>query len=179
MSSFEFLNPAKAVRAAKVREGMHVADFGVGSGFFTRASARAVGNWGKIYALDIDRELLKRARTLARAEGLENIEYVRGDLEQLHGSNLPDESVDMVILSNVLFQVPHKEKMIEEAWRALRHGGRALAIDWKDSFGGLGPHPLHVLREGDAKKLFERGGFSFLESVPAGDFHYGFILRKK
>lgn len=167
------------MRAARIHDGMKVADFGVGSGFFTRGAARAVGERGAVFAIDIDGDLLARMRTLACDEGLSNIEYIRGDLEHIHGSGLPDESLDAVIIANILFQVKNKEKLIEEAWRVLRKGGRAIVFDWTDSFGGLGPHPLHVFKPADAKKLFERGGFAFLEEVPAGSYHWGYIFKKK
>ncbi len=158
---------------------MRIADFGVGSGFFTREAARVVGTLGVVYAVDIDGGLLARLKSLASEEGLSNVEYLRGDLEKIHGSGLADEALDAVLITNVLFQAHDKEKLIEEAWRVLRKGGRAIVIDWKDSFGGLGPHPLHVFKGADAKKLFERGGFVFMEEFSAGAYHWGYIMKKK
>lgn len=158
---------------------MKVADFGVGSGFFTREAARAVGERGRVYAVDIDSSLLARVKSLACAEGLQNIEYVRGDFEEKGGSNLPDASMDVVLCTNTLFQVTDKEALVEEVWRVLERGGRAFVIDWKDSFDCMGPHPSHVVTEADGRALFERGGFSFIGPLPAGEFHWGGILRKK
>lgn len=174
-----FLNPAKALRAAHLDAGMHVADFGAGAGFFTRSAAREVGERGVVWAVDAHRDLLPRIKNLAAAEGLHNVEVIRGDLEEEQGSSLPAEQFDFVIAANVLFALEHKERLPEEVKRVLRPGGRALLIDWADSFGGLGPHPDHVVVEQEARALFERAGFSVLENVPAGEYHWGFVVRKK
>lgn len=176
----DFLNPSRAVRVAKIHDSMKVADFGVGAGFFTRAAARAVGPRGVVYAVDVNRDLLKRLQSFAEVECLSNIEYVQGDLEKPHGSSLPEESVDVVVLANILFQTEDKERVIEEAWRVLRKGGRAVVIDWQDSFNNIGPHKDHVLTKEAAIALATRGGgFQHLEDIPSGSFHYGLILKKK
>jgi ubiquinone/menaquinone biosynthesis C-methylase UbiE len=175
----KFLNPGKALRAAKVAEGSKVADFGSGSGFFTRAAARLVGPHGVVWAVDAHRDMLSSVKALAAAEGLHNVELSAGDLEYRGGSNLSDESVDLVVASNLLFCAQDKSALIEEVWRVLKKNGRALFIDWKDSFGGLGPHSSHVVTEAAARALCERGGFSIVEEIPAGSYHWGFVARKK
>ena len=158
---------------------MTVADFGVGSGFFTREAARVVGESGKVYAIDIDSALLARLKSYAEDEGLFNIGYVRGNIEEKYGAGVPDQSMDVVLIVNTLFQVEDKNGLVEEAWRVVAPGGRAVVIDWKDSFDNMGPHPSHVVSKDTARSLFERGGFTYIDDVPAGDFHYGVILRKK
>jgi ubiquinone/menaquinone biosynthesis C-methylase UbiE len=179
VTSTGFLNPRTAIRSSHIREGMKVADFGVGSGFFTREAARSAGEAGRVYAVDIDQELLARLNSLACAEGIRNIEYVRGDFEKLRGSGLADGSVDVVLLTNTLFQIQDKNALVEEIWRVLERGGRAVIIDWKASFDCMGPHESHIVPMSEARALFERGGFTFIEELPAGEYHWGVILRKK
>ena len=180
MDESSFLNPARALKAAQLHEGMHVADFGAGSGFFTREAAREVGEGGVVWAVDLNRDLLPRIKTLAVAEGLKNIEVIQGDVETLGGSHLPDAKFDLCVVTNLLFALEHCGEMVGEARRVLKQGvGRALVIDWKGSFGGLGPHPDHVVSESQARKLFEAHGFVFAGTVPAGAYHWGFIVRRK
>lgn len=174
-----FLHPEAAVRAAGVHEGVQAADFGAGSGFFTRACARAAGEGGTVWAVDINRGLLPRIKNLSEAEGLHNVEVLQGDIESPNGTGLPDGTLDFVILANVLFSLEHKDECAREIHRVLKKNGRALVIDWTDSWGGLGPHPDHVIAEDEAKALFESRGFSMVSAVPAGAYHWGFVVRKK
>lgn len=158
---------------------MIAADFGAGSGFFTRALAREVGDTGQVWAVDTQRDLLSRIKTLAAAEGLTNVEVVHGDVEVVGGSNLPDNHFDFVVVANVLFTLSERGECAAEVRRVLKKGGRALIIDWMDSFGGLGPHKDHCLTGADARTLFENHGLTFVEEVPAGLYHWGFVVRKK
>ena len=179
MKDSTFLNPLEAIASAHVHEGMHVADFGAGSGFFTRAAARDVGESGEVWAVDSNRELLPRIKTLANAEGLQNVEVINGDVGKEGGSNLPDNAFDLVIATNILFIIENKDACIAEMKRILKKGGRVLAIDWTDSWGGLGPHKDHVITEDPARELFEKNGFVVGDTIPAGTYHWGFIARKK
>ncbi len=179
MAESSFLNPREAVRAAKIAEGMHVADFGAGSGFFTRAAARVVGEEGRVVAVDVHQAMLPRIKALASGEGLHNVEVMHGDIEQAGGSRLEDEQFDVVIIANLLFSCENKKAAVAEAHRVLRRAGKALVIDWSGSYGGLGPHEDHVIGAKEAQKLFEEGGFSLSNEIPAGTYHWGFLVRKK
>jgi len=187
MDGSTFLTPAKVVHAAKIQEGMRVADFGAGSGFFTRAAARAVGPKGVVWAVDVNQDILSRIKNLAVMEGFHNVEVVHGDVESKNGSHLPAGQFDFCIVANLLFAVEDKKALVEEVRRVLRPGGAdapwgpgcALVIDWAESFGGLGPHPEHIVAEGAAHEWFTRQGFTYVGSVPAGAYHWGFVVRKK
>lgn len=179
MSESSFLNPHKTLLAAKVHEGMQAADFGAGSGFFTRALAREVGETGEVWAVDIESALLPRIKTISDAEGLHNIEVVQGDIEVVGGSNLPDNHFDFCVVANVLFALEHRGECVAEVRRILKKGGRALVIDWSGSFGGLGPHKDHVITAAVARELFEKHDLTYIEEVPTGLYHWGFVVRKK
>ena len=179
MAESSFLNPAQAVAAAGIDEGMKVAELGASSGFFTRASARHAGQGGVVWAVDSSAEALSRIKNISAAEGLHNVEVVRGNIEHLGGTNLPEATFDYCIVANALFGVECKSCLAGEAARILKRGGRVLLIDWTGSHGGLGPHPRQVTGRSDALPIFEREGFSVVSDIPAGAYHWGCILKKK
>lgn len=178
MAESSFLNPTRTLQAVKLHDGARVADFGSGSGFFARSAARLVGAGGLVWAVDVHQELLPRLKNLALQEGLHNVEVVHGNVESAQGSHLPKENFDLVIIANMLFAAEHKDAVAKEAWRVLRKGGRALVVDWQDSFGGMGPHASHVVTADHARTLFELQDFSYLQEVPAGSYHWGALFKK-
>lgn len=174
-----FTDPKKNIQRLGMREGMYVADFGAGSGHYTFAISKIVGEKGRVYAIDIQRDLLQRLKSHAQAEHRENIEIVHGDFEELGGSKLRDEGVDVVIISNVFFQVERRKTAVEEVRRVLKPGGKVLFIDWTDSFGYMGPRPEDIILPKIVKELFTNANFGEEESFDAGDHHYGIIFKKK
>ena len=171
-----FSKPEEVVKQFRLPAGARVADFGTGSGAYALALARAVGPEGKVYAIDIQKELLARLGREARDSHVRNVEVIRGDLEQAHGSTLADNSVDFVVVANLLFQTSAKYVLVKEAKRILKSGGRVALIDWMDSFGGLGPKPADVLSPAEAKKIFAEVGLNYQSEFSAGDHHYGLIF---
>ena len=175
-----FSDPTHNIEQFSLQYGMRVADFGSGSGFYSIAAARAVGPHGHVYAVDVQKDLLSKLKNDAMKAGLVNIEVHWGDIEKLGGSKLKDASIDAVIMSNVLFQMPDKQTPVLEAKRILHpHTGKVLVIDWNDSGGGVGPQGSHLFSLDAARALFEKAGFSFDSSISAGDHHYGLIFRMK
>jgi len=173
-----FMDPKQNIEQFALNKGMFVADLGAGSGFYTIEAARSVGSEGKVYAVDVQKELLDKIKTSANNEKLFNIEIVWGDIEKLGGTKLADMSVDAVIISNILFQIEDKETFVSEIKRILRPNGRLLVVDWSDSFGGVGPSPMNVFTGKNTLNLFENKGFVVDKQIDAGDNHYGIIFRK-
>lgn len=176
--SIMFSDPQKNIEQLDLEKGAKVADFGAGSGFYTLAVARAVGPEGRVYAVDIQKDLLEKIKNTARLEGLFNIEYVWGDLERLGGSKIQENSLDCAIVANVLFQVENKEFFLTEAKRILKPTGRILVVDWSESFAGMGPEAKRVITKEQAKKLFTDKGFKLVREIEAGSHHYGFIFSR-
>lgn len=172
-----FSEPEIIVRELQLQPGLTVADFGVGSGYYTIAAARALGPSGLVYAIDVQPALLRRVKNLAASEGLQNVEILTGDVTLPKGSGLPSGSIDVVIVANVLFQIEDKKALVRETKRVLMDGGRALVVDWEDSFGGMGPTPSHVVKKDDAQAFFMNNGFKLVRTINAGSHHYGFIAR--
>lgn len=173
-----FANPKRNIEQFALKPGMEVADFGAGAGYLAVEAAEAVGNDGRVYVVDIQQDLLTKATHYAKEHHLDRIVFIHADLEQSRGSTLPDKSVDAVIISNLLFQVKDKTAIVREAFRILKETGRVLLVDWRDSFGGMGPQPECVLVETDARECVEQSGFIYVSSIDAGAYHYGMIFKK-
>lgn len=157
---------------------MKVADLGVGAGFYALEAGKLVGEEGRVFAVDVQKELVASVKLVAEREGLTNVESLWGDIEKEGGTKIKTGIIDEVIASNILFQVEDKDGFIKEILRILKPGGRALVIDWMDSFAGLGPHREEVVVEGQAESLFAGNGFTIEKKIDAGDHHYGFVARK-
>ena len=176
----QFSDPEKNIRQFELEPGMMVADFGAGSGFYTINAAQEVGSSGKVYSIDIQKDLLSRIQHTAREYELDNVEILWGDLEMDKGSTLGDGSMDAVIASNLFFQLDKskRDSVIKEAGRILKPKGKMLVIEWSDSFGGLGPTPQDIIPENILRNMFESNGFVIERNILGGAHHYGFIARK-
>ncbi|MBI5138599.1 MAG: methyltransferase domain-containing protein [Candidatus Vogelbacteria bacterium] len=175
----EFSDPDKNIARLQLKDGMSVADFGAGTGYNSVAASRRIGARGKVYAIEVQKELLIKLRATAAREHCNNIEVVWGNLDSSGGSRLRDESIDAVIISNVLFQAEMKDVMVAEAVRVLKVGGKILLVEWADSFGNLGPKAEHIVRESVAREYFEAAGMRFVEGFDAGAHHYADIFIKE
>lgn len=174
-----FSDPAKNIEQLGLSKGMFVADFGAGSGFYTMSSAKAVGEKGRVYAIDVQKELIQKIKNQAKIEHLSNIEIIWGDVEKVGGSKMRDDSVDAVIIANILFQLSDKNNICLEAKRILKKGGRLLVVDWIDSFGNLGPRQEDIFSVSGAKEIFLKNGFAVEKEFNAGEHHYGLIFKKQ
>lgn len=175
-----FMNPDKIAGGFGIKEGMMIADFGSGAGYFTILLGQRVGKDGKVFALDIQESALDNVRVKAKAAGLENIETIRSNLEVLDSSGLADNSQDMVLLANILFQSEKKGEIIKEAVRVLKSGGSLVVIDWKIASGQGGFGPPDNLRTDEVvmRSLVLGEGVVFENEIDAGQFHYGMKFKK-
>lgn len=171
-----FSNPQENVLQLGLRDGMKVADLGAGSGHYAVAAGKVVGPEGRVYAIDIQEDILKHVKDHAQDKGLRNVETVWGNFEKLGGTKLRDASVDAVILSNTLFQLDHREDAIAEIRRIVKPGGRLLIVDWAGAYGGMGPLPHRVVSEHVAEELFITAGFHKVKNFRAGPHHYSIVF---
>jgi|JI8StandDraft_1071087.scaffolds.fasta_scaffold17201_4 ubiquinone/menaquinone biosynthesis C-methylase UbiE len=172
-----FSNPSSIIKYLALTESMKVADFGAGTGAYTKEASRLVGVSGRVYAIEIQKELATRLKAELKHDGVTNTEVIWGNIEKRGGSELHDAVIDAVILANTLFLVPDKVELLKEIARILKPGGKLLLVEWSDSFGGIGPLPDMVVPSAQAESLFASHGFSLVEQIPeSGDHHYGMIF---
>src|SRR5262245_37136457 len=107
-----FAHPHKNIQMLGIQHGMKVADFGAGSGAYTLAIAEHLANSGHVYAIDVQKDLLKRLHNEAVRQGHKNVSIIWGDLEHPHASKVADHHLDLVLVSNLLFQLEDKDAPI-------------------------------------------------------------------
>lgn len=172
-----FSDPLKNITQMYIGEGMHVADFGAGVGFYTLAVAKRVGPHGKVYAIDIIADHLSKLKNEATRLGLKQIEVLHGNLETANGSGLKPESVDRVLIVNMLFQNEKPEIILEEAKRILKKKGRIAVIDWLDSFNMIGPHRDDLISKKHIIEQCAKIGLVLEKEFDAGSHHYGLLFK--
>lgn len=172
-----FLKPEDAIESWDLRPGDKVADFGCGSGFFVVPIAQRVGQKGTVYALDVRQEALDATLTKIRLFKLSNVDLVRANLEAPRGSGLKDESVDKVIMTNVLFQVEDHSAILKEAFRILKPGGSVLIIEW-DEGKTSGPVLPRQINRKETETMLVDIGFILQKDFYAGSHHYGLLFKK-
>lgn len=170
----EFLNPLSILNQLNLREDMVVADFGCGSGGWTIPLAKKLEQ-GIIFAIDIQEEPLSALIGKAKSERLSNIKKIVADVEE-RIPQIKDDFCDLVLMTDLLFQIEKKEEVFKEAKRILKPEGKILIVEWKKN-ALFGPQEGRVSKE-EVKKIAENLGFKIEQEFLAGDYHYGMILQK-
>ncbi len=172
----KFFDPLKILTALGLNSKTgNVAEFGCGYGTFTIPAAKIIK--GKIYALDIEPDMIKITNEEAKKNELNNVQAILRDF-MVEGAGLPNESVDYVMLFNIL----HLEKptrLINEARRILKCGGKLGIIHWNyDPTTPRGPSMDIRPKPEDCIKWAESAGLSEAVRYDLRPYHYGIVLSK-
>ena len=172
-----FSDPDKNLAQLGLSEGMKVADLGAGTGYYSIMAGRRVGAGGRVYAVEVQKDLLDRLKSNAVTEKVHNIEVVWGTIDTIGGTKLRESLVDRAILANTLFQIEQKDRdgLALEIKRVLKAGGKLLVVDW---LPGSPLSPKNCVARIIAENLFNKSGFTLEKSFSAGDHHYGLVFTR-
>ncbi len=149
--------PDRALDAIGIQEGAHVADVGAGSGYFTVRLARRVGSRGKVYAVDIQREMLARLDRRLKADNIGNVELVLSDDSD---PRLAAASVDLILMVDVYHELAHPQEMLRRMRAALRPGGRLVLIEYRKEDPSVPIRLEHKMTVQEARLELEAEGFA-------------------
>jgi len=159
-------NPEGALDAIGIRPGMIVADIGAGTGYMSLRLAKRVGPTGKVYANDIQPEMLRRLRQNADQAKLKNIETILGsDVDP----KLPAGQMDLVLLVDVYHEFSQPQKMLRAIRATLKPGGRLVLLEYRKEDPAVPILPEHKMSVSEVKKELEAERFTLsqvIESLP-------------
>lgn len=169
------IQPEDVLKQLDLHNNMRIADFGCGNGYFSVPMAK-INNQGQVFALDVIKEALEAVISKANLEGVKNIKTVHCNLEILGSSKLDDESIDLVLMRNILFQSQKKSEILKEAKRVLKSDGRLVLLEWAPG-ASMAPKEGWLIGKDEVKRLAQTEKFSFEKELALDNQHYGLIFK--
>lgn len=166
------------IRHLRLRPGLVVADVGAGTGFFTALMAREVGKDGRVYAVDIAPNFVDASVQRSKEQGTSNVVGVVNDQ---HDVQLPENSVDLVFISDTYHHFEYPQSILRSIHRALKAGGELVVIDFKRVLGESGPWVMGHVRAGEkvVTREIEAAGFERNERLDFMQTQYYLRFRRK
>ena len=159
-------HPDQALDALGLKPGMIVADVGAGTGFMSLRMAKRVGPMGKVYAEDVQPEMLSRLRRNAAKAKLSNVETVLGNEAD---PKLPPNALDLILLVDVYHEFSQPQRMLRGMRQALKPDGRLVLLEYRKEDPTIPIRPEHKMSVQEVKIELEAEGFRMsqvIESLP-------------
>jgi len=168
-------NPEAALDAIGIRKGMTVADVGAGTGYMTLRMAKRVGPSGKVWANDIQPEMLRRVRRNAAKEKLSNVETVLGTESD---PKLPAGQMDVILLADVYHEFSQPQKMLQRMREALKPTGRLVLLEYRKEDPSIPIRPEHKMSVQEVQIEVEAEGFHLEQVTESLPRQHIFIFTK-
>ncbi len=166
----QFLNPDSILDRIGLDREMVLADLGCGTGFFTIPASLRVK---KVYALDVQQEMLDILQDKIKKQKIANIETI---LSEESSIPLPDDSVDILLMANVFHELEDRRAILKEGKRVLSDRGKLAIVDWKKIEMDFGPPVEERLAEDEIISICKDSGFELQERSDAGPYNYLLIF---
>ena len=148
--------PTRAVAALELRPGQIVADVGAGSGYYTMLLSQAVGEGGRVYATDIQPEMLALIKKKLESTRTSNVEVVLGTPTE---SRLPDRAIDLVVMVDVYHELAQPQIFLRSLKRALKPDGRLVLIEFRKESAWVPIREEHKMTVREARQELENEGY--------------------
>jgi len=153
-------NATRAFQQLQLQSGMQVCDLGCGNGYWTLPMARAVGPMGKVYAVDIQPEMLQQLKAALGRARLRNVEPILGDVDD---PRLPDEMpLDLVLLVDVYHEFSHPQSMLWEIRNSLAPEGVVALLEYREEDPEVPIKPLHKMSKQQIMREYTANGFKLV-----------------
>ena len=168
-------SPSKAIELLNLKEGMVVADIGAGVGYYTIRMAKKVGPTGKVYASDIQPEMLTLLRKRLDEKKVTNVEMVLGTETD---PKLPLNSIDLAIMVDVYHELAQPQRMLRKLQKTLKDDGRLVLLEFRKEDPYVPIRPEHKMSVAEAKLELEDEGFVLDKVIPGLPWQHILVFRK-
>jgi ubiquinone/menaquinone biosynthesis C-methylase UbiE len=166
----------KLLEALALKPGEVVADVGAGSGYYTFPMAKQVGPKGKVYAVDIQKEMLDLIRTRMKARKLDNVEPVLGTETD---PKLPAGKIDTILLVDVYHEFAYPYEMTEAMVKALKPGGRIVFVEYRLEDPKVPIKLVHKMTQKQVKKEMAPFPLEHVKTIDTLPWQHVIVFRKK
>lgn len=167
--------PERMLAALKIEPGMTIADVGAGVGFHSLMMAKMVGADGKVYATDVQPEMLRLLRRRATAARVKNVVPVLATQE---ATGLPDGQIDLALMVDVYHEASEPDVLLEGLNKALKPGGRLVLVEFRAEDPDVPIKPEHKMTVEQVRREIEPKGFEFVELQDFLPWQHILIFRK-
>jgi ubiquinone/menaquinone biosynthesis C-methylase UbiE len=169
-------HPSQVLTALELHHGEVVADLGAGSGYFTFRMAPLVGNDGKVFAVDVQDEMLQTLRQRAAAMKVTNVQVVKGSEMDPH---LPLNAVDLVLLVDVYHELAYPYEVMQKLRESLKPGGRVAFVEYRKEDPAVSIKEVHKMSVRQLEKEMNAVGLVHLRTVETLPLQHIVIFEKK
>jgi ubiquinone/menaquinone biosynthesis C-methylase UbiE len=167
--------PSRVVEALRLRPGDTVADLGAGSGYFTFRLAQAVGDRGRVYAVDLQPEMLAAIRSRALRE---HVAHVKPIAATETDPKLPANRLDLVLMVDVYHELAYPYEVMSKVRDALKPGGRIALVEYRKEDPAVGIKEVHKMSEAQILRELTAAGYTLVETVRTLSRQHLMIFRK-
>ena len=168
-------SPSKAIELLNLKDGMVVADIGAGVGYYTIRMAKKVGPTGRVYASDIQPEMLTLLRKRLDEQKITNVEMVLGTETD---PKLPLNSIDLAIMVDVYHELAQPQRMLRKLQKTLKDDGRLVLLEFRKEDPYVPIRPEHKMSVAEAKLELEDEGFVLDKVIPGLPWQHILVFRK-